>query len=70
MVAIVLFEVPHQAGKGASVPLAIGLAIWREAPDRHSQGVDHAPKAFLIVLNPCGGIVHVAVLPGGKPQEH
>jgi len=69
-IGVVLLEIGHQSSKRAGIGIAVGLAIGRETPDGHAQGIDHAPEALLILFYPGGAIVHIAVLPGGEPQEH
>jgi len=67
---ILLAQVRHQGRKGTPIRLQIRLAMGRKHPHRVAKGVDHATETLGGAFDPGRHILHVAVLPGAKPEQH
>ena len=70
LIAIDLAQVVHQRSEGSLISLEIRGRIGREYVDWLSMWVHDPGKASGVGLYPLGNVVHPAVLPGAKPEQH
>ena len=60
----------HYRPESPRIGVASRLAQRRNDPHLLTPRPDHAPVRGAVALHPVRGVIHVAVLPGGEPQEH
>ena len=64
-----LLEVAHERGEGGAVGVEVGGGVGAEDVDGHAGFREHARIGDGVGLHPVGDVVHLAVLPGAKPEE-
>ena len=67
LLAVYLFDVPHQGGKGASIGVAVGIAKGAEQLDAFTARDLGARETLEVLLHPVGRVAGKAVLPASEP---